>query len=82
MVLAGRSLFIAGAPDVVDPIDPMAAFEGRKGAVLWAVSTADGKKLAEYKLDSPPVFDGMIAANGRLYISTRAGSLLCLGGSE
>ena len=39
-------------------------------AVLWALSTTDGKKLAEYPLDSPPVFDGLIAANGRLYITT------------
>jgi len=34
--------------------------------------------LAEYKLDSPPVFDGMTAANERLYISTRDGRLLCM----
>jgi outer membrane protein assembly factor BamB len=38
----------------------------------------DGKKLAEYKLESPPVFDGMIAASGRLFISTRDGRLLCM----
>jgi outer membrane protein assembly factor BamB len=47
--------------------------------LLWAVAAQDGKKLAEYKLDSPPVFDGMIAANGRLYIATRDGRLLCMG---
>ena len=81
MVLAGQTLFIAGPPDVLDPNDPLAAFEGRKGGALWAVSPADGKKLAEYKLDSPPVFDGMIAANGRLYVSTRDGRVLCMGGS-
>jgi len=79
MVLAGKHLFVAGPPDVVDPADPMAAFEGRKGAMLWTVSAADGSKLAERKLDSPPVFDGMIAANGRLYISTRSGRLMCMG---
>ncbi len=77
MVLADETLFVAGPPDVLDPDDPMAAFEGRKGALLWAVSAADGKKLAEYKLDSPPVFDGMIAANRRLYLSTRDGNVLC-----
>jgi len=79
MVKAGDTLFVAGAPDVFDPKVPYAAFEGRKGAVLRGVSAVDGKKLSEYKLDSPPVFDGMIATNGRLFISTRDGWLLYMG---
>jgi hypothetical protein len=79
MVLADNTLFVAGAPDVLDPKDPLGAFEGRKNAVLVAVSAEDGGKLAEYKLDSPPVFDGMIAAEGRLFICGRDGKLLCMG---
>ena len=79
MVLAGRHLFVAGPPDVVDPDDPMAAFEGRSGAVLRANSSADGSMLAEYKLDAPPVFDGLIAAKGRLYLSLEDGTVLCMG---
>ena len=79
MVLADKTLFIAGPPDVLDPKDPLGAFEGRMGAKLWAVSSIDGRKLAEYKLDSPPVFDGMAAAERRLYVSTRAGQLICMG---
>jgi hypothetical protein len=63
----------------VDPDDPMAAFEGRSGAVLRAHSTADGSTLNEQKLDSPPVFDGLIAAKGRLYMSLVDGSVLCMG---
>ena len=43
----------------------------------WA---KDGAKLSERRLDSPPVFDGMIAAAGRLYVATKAGRLLALGG--
>ena len=53
MVLAGQTLFVAGPPDVVDPQDPMAAFEGRKGGVLRAYAASDGKRLAECKLDRP-----------------------------
>ena len=79
MVLAGRHLFVAGPPDVVDTEDPMAAFEGRKGALLRVHSAADGKALAEYKLDAPPVFDGLIAANGQLYLSLENGTVLCMG---
>lgn len=48
--------------------------------MLWVVSKADGAKLAERKLDSPPVFDGLVAAGGRLYMATRNGSVQCLAG--
>jgi hypothetical protein len=77
MVLAGKTLFICGEPDVLDPRDPLAAFEGRKGAMLLAISAEDGERLAEYALDSPPVFDSLIAANGTLYFSTQDGALSC-----
>jgi hypothetical protein len=95
MVLAGKTLFVAGPPDVVDeekvffnPENPElqaklreqdAALEGKKGALLQVVSASDGKKLAEYKLDTVPVWDGMAAANGRLYLSTMDGRVLCMG---
>ena len=79
MVVAGSHLFVAGAPDVIDPDDPMATFEGRSEAVLRAHSTADGSALTEHKLDAPPVFDGLIAAKGRLYLSLEDGTVLCMG---
>jgi outer membrane protein assembly factor BamB len=79
MVLAGETLFAAGPPDLLDPEDPLAAFEGRKGGILQLLSAVDGSVIAEHKLDSPPVFDGMIAARERLFISTRDGRLLCMG---
>ena len=56
-----------------------AAFLGRQGALLCAVDANDGKPLAQYKLTPPPVFDGMIAAQGRLFVSLQNGSLVCLG---
>jgi hypothetical protein len=81
MVKAGDIIFVAGAPDVFDPEDPYAVFEGHKGAKLVAVSAKDGKKLFETDLGHPPVFDGMIAAGGRLYIATLDGKIFCYGGS-
>ncbi|HUT89160.1 MAG TPA: PQQ-binding-like beta-propeller repeat protein [Thermoguttaceae bacterium] len=78
MVKAGDVLFVAGPPDVLEPLDPYAALEGRRGARLAAVSAQDGTKLAEQPLDAPPVFDGLIAAAGRLYLSLEDGSLVCL----
>jgi outer membrane protein assembly factor BamB len=92
MVVADKTMFIAGPPDVVrtqsptgagalvleGPADVLAAWQGKKGALLWAVSTRDGSRLAEYKLDAAPVFDGMAAADGHLYLSMKDGSILCL----
>jgi outer membrane protein assembly factor BamB len=80
MVLAADRLFIAGPPDVIGEDDPLAAFEGRKGADVWAVSALTGAKLSEIEhLESPPVYDGLIAAGGRLYISTADGCVHCYG---
>ena len=79
MVAAGDVLVVAGPPDVVDPKDPLAAFEGRKGGVLAVFDTATGRKLSECKLPSPPVFNGVAAANGRLYLALEDGSLACFG---
>ena len=80
MVKAGDTVFAAGPPDEFDAKDPYAAFEGRKGARLVAVSAKDGQKLTERNLDVPPVFDGLIAANGRLLVALEDGSLMCLEG--
>jgi len=80
MVLAGETLFVAGPPDGGELADLPAALEGKRGGLLQAVSTADGGKLAEYPLDAPPVFDGLAAARGRLYLVAQDGKVVCLGG--
>jgi len=79
MVKTPEALFIAGVPDVLDEDDPYASFEGRKGGLLWAVSPTDGKKLLETKLEASPAWDGLIAAQGRLYMTTRDGRVVCMG---
>ena len=80
MVLAGENLLVSGVPDVIDPKDPLASFEGRKGASMIAMQAETGSKLGESKLDAPPVFDGLVAAGGRLYLAERAGRVLCFNG--
>ncbi|HEC02978.1 MAG TPA: hypothetical protein ENI81_05520, partial [Phycisphaerales bacterium] len=89
LVLADTTLFIAGPPEpddtrrsemtLEDADKAEAAFLGRQGASLYAVAAADGRQLAQYELESPPVFDGMIAAHGRLFVSLQNGSLVCYG---
>ena len=89
MVLAGETLYVAGPPELLsltgrsmDEQDLTAvgeAYAGKRGGLLWAVSTKDGAKLAEYRLESPPVFDGLITAGNRLYLATMDGRIVCLG---
>ncbi|MFP4058661.1 MAG: PQQ-binding-like beta-propeller repeat protein [Candidatus Brocadiia bacterium] len=94
MVLAGSTLFLAGPPNLVDEEEAFDAYgrpqtagkleaqhealEGRKGALLLAVGAADGKTLAQARLDFPPRWDGMAVAGGRLYLVTTDGKVLCL----
>jgi outer membrane protein assembly factor BamB len=79
MVATDKLLFVAGLPDVVDPNDPLAAFEARKGGMLSACDKTDGKTLWEYKLSSPPVFNGLVAANGCLYVAMKNGMMVAFG---
>ena len=49
---------------------------------LMGDSDIDGHQLATYRLESMPRFDGLIAATGRLYLTTADGKVLCLGGDD
>jgi len=96
MVLANKTLFIAGPPDIIDeeqifknPDAPgvdsklrlqTAVLDGQMGALLQVVSASDAKLLAQYKLETIPVWDGMAAANGRLYLSMKNGRVKCFEG--
>ena len=81
MTLAGEHLFVAGPPDVLDENDPMASFEGHMGGLVRVYNGNAGKHTRQYKLTTPPVFDGMIAADGNLLIATTDGRVICMGGS-
>jgi hypothetical protein len=56
-----------------------AALDGKRGATMWAVSTESGKTATELKMKSPPVWDGMAVAQGRLYVATVDGKVQCFG---
>jgi hypothetical protein len=93
MAVADKTLFIAGPPDLVDEaavrkrlseedvqqqlVKQANSLNGKEGALLWAVSTADGKKTAAYQLAEMPAWDSMAAANGRLYWTTVEGKVVC-----
>lgn len=76
MLQASDVLFVAGPEH--DALGSEAALAGQSEAILLAVSTADGRPLARTPLPSPPVWDGMAAAEGCLFLATRDGRVLCL----
>ena len=96
LVLADKTLFAAGPPAVVDEEEAFdkigeadtraklqehgEAFTGGKGGLLVAASAVDGKELAHYSLESMPVWDGLAAAAGKLYLATVDGKVICMGG--
>jgi len=57
-------------------------FTGEAGGVLWAVSAKDGSKQAEMTLKIAPVFDGLVAAGGELFMATVNGKVACLTSSS
>jgi len=94
MVLTPGRLVVAGPPDTLDEeaavarrfdedvqkaiASQMASLEGKDGARLQVFSTASGDKLAEIRLEALPVWDGMAAAGGRLYLAQEGGKVVCL----
>ena len=98
MVLAKNALFIAGLPDVVDEVElwrhpddaglkkklaeQAEAWKGRRGGTLWVVSLEDGSRLASVELEAPPIFDGMIAAGSKLFLSLINGQVVCYAGQS
>ncbi|HUU91184.1 MAG TPA: PQQ-binding-like beta-propeller repeat protein, partial [Phycisphaerae bacterium] len=96
MALAGRTLLVAGPQDLLDEdaafqtfadratqeqlADQDAALAGKRGALMHAVDADTGKTTAEYKMESPPVFDGLIVAGGKVFIVTTDGRLQCWAG--
>ncbi|MHC4308933.1 MAG: outer membrane protein assembly factor BamB family protein, partial [Planctomycetota bacterium] len=87
MVLANDKLVLVGLPELRkknparlfydNPEESLETLEGRHGAYIWIVSAEDGRQVSQIKLDGVPVFDGMAAANSRVFISLKNGRLVC-----
>ncbi len=96
LVVAGKTIFAAGPPDIVSEEDAFFALDdetvrkkleeqstmlkGKGGSIMWAVDAKTGEKLSEYKLDSLPVWDGMAVANGSIFMSTTDGEVIRFSG--
>ncbi|MFO7902244.1 MAG: PQQ-binding-like beta-propeller repeat protein [Pirellulaceae bacterium] len=79
MVLADEHLYLAGPPDLTSQQLAYEAMIGKRNSVFQVISTSNGKVVSESKLPAAVVFDSLIAAGDRLYMSTMNGSIICLG---
>lgn len=70
IVLTEEIVFMAGIPTT---------FEPNAKSELCAISIVDGKTIQSIPLESRPTYDGLSAANGRLYLTTEDGNLMCFG---
>ena len=91
LLVAGDRMVLAGPRNVLYGVKPKAIEEGRRAirenvdaftgmedGLLEIVATKDGKTLGTVKLDSPPVYHGLIAADGALFMTTTAGTVVRL----
>ena len=62
--------------------DQDAALHGKQGGILKIVSAKTGKTIADIKVDALPTWDGMAAANRKLFFSTTDGRVICFGGKK
>ena len=69
-VYAGGRLYVAEQPDLEDP----------SRGVVRIYSAEDGKERGELELESAPGFDRMAATEGRLFVVTQDGTVICLKG--
>ena len=95
MVKADNNLFVGGPPDLLNEeqaqrhyTDSLVqanmkkqheALNGKHGGLLWAFDGLSGKVLRKYQIASPPVWDGLIAADHKLFIATMDWNVVCWG---
>jgi outer membrane protein assembly factor BamB len=77
MIKAGNRLYLAGYP--ADSNLPHLYGEPiQDPGILLEIDARSGKIVRQTELPASPMFDGMAAALGRLYLSLENGSVLCL----
>lgn len=74
MLKAGDSIFIGCAENAEQLVTD------KPGGKILVMSTADGSRIGEIAIESPPVFDGMATAGGKLFVSHKNGRLTCFKG--
>jgi hypothetical protein len=76
LVKTQDNLFTAGP--LGNTTHSIVAYQGGEGSVIRVFSPDDGSVKADLKLEAPPIFDGMAAADGKLLVVLEDGSVKCL----
>jgi len=79
MAATRNCLVVAGSPSGFDADDPLAKYEDRTQGVLMVIDKTNGKPILETPMDHPPVFDGVAAANGKLFVADVSNTISCWG---
>lgn len=81
LVLTSQSLYVAGPPAIRNEggTDALENWQGKHGGRLWRLSVENGERTAAHHLPSPPVHEGLAAAYGKLFVSLKDGTVICLG---
>ena len=82
MIKSGDLLLLGVMPTDMPAGNPHLAYDGKLGGSLWVCSSKSARKLAEYPLSAPVVWDGIAAAGRRIYLSTADGQLICMESDE
>ena len=82
MLRAGKVIFLGCMDNLSEADKPYDVLAGKTGGTLLAMSAEDGKELGRCKLSAPPVWDGLAAVAGKLYVCTMDGRVLCLSAAE
>jgi outer membrane protein assembly factor BamB len=88
MLLADNYLHVLGARDVLNELDRSNLSKdnaeqdehmlGKHGSVLAVVDPTTGDRVRQYEYDFFPTFDGVSAADGRIYVACQNGTVVCL----
>ncbi len=73
MVLAGDAVYAVGVPTSQDPAE---------ASELWVMDGNQGTVQQTLALPGQPVYDGISASGGRLYVTTSDGQMVCFGGAQ
>jgi outer membrane protein assembly factor BamB len=90
---SAETFFVAGPPDMLDEDEAGKTLDtpetrekqeklgeslrGRLGASLLAVSAETGEPLSRIPLQAPPVWDGLAAAAGKIFLVDEDGEITC-----
>jgi hypothetical protein len=76
MVAAAEHLLIAGPKG--RPVVSEAAYRGQQGVAVQVLGKADGRVVQELPLEDLPVFDGLAASGGGVFVALHGGRVVCL----